>query len=139
VAEVLPSGEIRATTDDCDPAAVAAEAVEQQEARRAYERSRLDMLRAYAELRDCRRGFLLNYFGEPFEGPCGACDMCDAGVAAAEGDEPFALGTRVRHDEWSEGTVQRYEADRVVVLFDDAGYRTLDVALVRERGLLQPL
>lgn len=50
--------------------------------------------------------------------------------------QPFPLNTRVRHDAWGEGLVQRYEVDKMVVLFDDVGYKTLDVDLVGERGLL---
>jgi ATP-dependent DNA helicase RecQ len=34
--------------------------------------------------------------------------------------------------------VQRYDGDTMVVLFDEGGYRTLAVALVIERELLQP-
>jgi ATP-dependent DNA helicase RecQ len=34
--------------------------------------------------------------------------------------------------------VQRYDDGAVVVLFDDAGYKTLATAVVVERGLLQP-
>ncbi len=33
--------------------------------------------------------------------------------------------------------VQRYEGDKMVVLFDDVGYKTLDVELVIEHGLLE--
>jgi ATP-dependent DNA helicase RecQ len=50
--------------------------------------------------------------------------------------EPFAVATRVTHPEWGAGTVQRYDGDAMVVLFDEGGYRTLSVALVEERGLL---
>lgn len=35
------------------------------------------------------------------------------------------------------GEVQRYEGDRVVVLFESVGYRTLDLGLVTDQGLLQ--
>ncbi len=49
VAEVLADGHVHATVE-FDPTAVAVEAVESQDARRAYERSRIDMLRTYAEL-----------------------------------------------------------------------------------------
>jgi ATP-dependent DNA helicase RecQ len=42
----------------------------------------------------------------------------------------------VRHAEWGEGVVQRYDGDHVVVLFETVGYRTLSVELVTERGLL---
>jgi ATP-dependent DNA helicase RecQ len=88
-------------------------------------------------LRDCRREYLLNYFAEPFEAPCGSCDNCEAGIVAADAEQPFALGTRVAHASWGEGLVQRYERDKVVVLFEEAGYKTLDLDLVRERGLLE--
>jgi ATP-dependent DNA helicase RecQ len=34
--------------------------------------------------------------------------------------------------------VLRYEEDRMTVLFDDVGYKTLSVPVVREQGLLVP-
>ena len=46
------------------------------------------------------------------------------------------LQGRVRHEEFGEGTVMDVEDDRVTVLFDDAGYRTLDLAVVEEIDLL---
>ncbi len=135
--EVLPDGAVEATGADVDLDAAAREAVESQEHHREFERSRVDMIRAYAELTACRREFLLNYFGEEYDAPCGACDNCDAGlVEPATADEPFPLGARVSHAEWGEGEVARYEADKMVVLFDSVGYKTLAVDLVRERGLL---
>jgi ATP-dependent DNA helicase RecQ len=51
---------------------------------------------------------------------------------------PFPLESRVVHPEWGTGVVQRYEDDTMVVLFDDIGYRTLSVPVVRRRGLLTP-
>jgi ATP-dependent DNA helicase RecQ len=132
--EVLPSGELVETGD---VASGAAAAVEAQEHLRDYERSRVDMIRAYAELRDCRREFLLNYFGEPREEPCGFCDNCEQGLIVEDVEHPFELSSRVRHAEWGDGLVERYEGDKMVVLFDSVGYKTLDVALVEERGLLE--
>ena len=38
------------------------------------ERSRLEMMRRYAEHTGCRRSFLLSYFGQDYPGPCGNCD-----------------------------------------------------------------
>ena len=134
--EILPSGEADAVgaTDGRTLAA----AVEAQDDRREFERSRLAMIRGYAELRDCRRGYLLNYFGEAFEPPCSNCDNCDAGLSGPPPDDvPFPLGARVVHPEWGDGTVQRYESDKMVVLFDASGYRTLAVGLVAGRGLLR--
>jgi ATP-dependent DNA helicase RecQ len=108
--------------------------------RKEFERSRLEMMRGYAELRDCRRRFLLEYFGDELPEPCGFCDNCDAGISADEpAAEPFQLGSRVRHERWGEGAVQRYEEDKVVVLFDNVGYKTLALELVLEGQLLLPL
>jgi ATP-dependent DNA helicase RecQ len=109
------------------------------EERREFERSRVAMMRGYAELRDCRREFLLNYFGEASDEPCGFCDNCEAGLVVEDVRPPFDVGTRVRHDEWGDGEVQRYEGDKMVVLFETAGYKTLAVSLVQERALLAPI
>ncbi|WP_329177057.1 RecQ family ATP-dependent DNA helicase [Streptomyces sp. NBC_01477] len=43
---------------------------------RKLEQSRVEMMRGYAETVDCRRRFLLGYFGETVSAPCGACDIC---------------------------------------------------------------
>jgi ATP-dependent DNA helicase RecQ len=135
--EVLPSGEV-ASADDCSPPSEAVHAAAvAEEKRRSFDRSRVDMMRAYAETDGCRRAFLLSYFGEPFEPPCGNCDNCLAGrVTEAPDDVPFEVGGRVAHGQWGEGVVQRYDDDAVVVLFDEVGYKTLALDLVQERGLL---
>jgi ATP-dependent DNA helicase RecQ len=101
------------------------------------ERSRIEMVRRYAEHTGCRRSFLLSYFGQEYPGPCGACDNDRAAPATRRGVEPFAVGGRVLSERWGEGTVQRYDGDQVTVLFDDHGYRDLLVSLVVERGLLR--
>ena len=83
------------------------------------ERSRLDMMRRYAEHQHCRRSFLLTYFGQDYRGPCGHCDNDDpARPAQPTAAEPFAVGTRVLSGRWGEGTVQRYDGDQLTVLFD---------------------
>jgi ATP-dependent DNA helicase RecQ len=141
--EVLPTGEV-AARDGAPPLDDAVrEALDHEDDHRELERSRLDMIRAFAEETDgCRRAFVLSYFGEPFDAfPCGHCDNCREGRVTAldAADTPFALGTRVVHGEWGEGEVQRYEQDRaVVVLFDGVGYKTLALDVVLERGLLTP-
>jgi len=136
--EILPSGDVRA--EDGLPAtadAVRAAAVE-EEKRRSFDRSRVDMMRGYAEADGCRRAFLLSYFGEPFEPPCGHCDNCEAGrVEDVPVDVPFPVGARVAHQQWGEGVVQRYDDDSVVVLFDDVGYKALALEVLRERPLLE--
>ena len=111
---------------------------EEGEREREVERSRLEMMRRYAEHTGCRRSFLLSYFGQDYPGPCGACDNDRLQAAARPAAvEPFAVGGRVASDRWGEGTVQRYDGDQVTVLFDEHGYRDLLVPLVVERGLLR--
>ena len=138
--EVRPDGSVAATGDLGEEAVDAAARV--QADRETFDRSRLEMMRAYAELSGaCRRVFLLSYFGEATAGPCGHCDLCDAGRAgdaAGDADVPFAVGSRVRHPKWGEATVQRYEDDKVVVLFDHVGYKALDLDAVSENALLEP-
>jgi ATP-dependent DNA helicase RecQ len=101
------------------------------------DRSRLEMMRRYAEHTGCRRSFLLTYFGQDYPGPCGACDNDRRGSGPERGIEPFPVGARVASERWGEGTVQRYDADQVTVLFDDHGYRDLLVPVVLTRGLLR--
>ena len=119
--------------------AAALQASEAETGREAeIERTRLTMMRRYAEHTGCRRSFLLTYFGQDYPGPCGNCDN-DLGAAGADrADVPFAVGTRVVSGRWGEGTVQRYDGDEVTVLFDDHGYRELFLPVVLERGLLRP-
>jgi ATP-dependent DNA helicase RecQ len=99
-------------------AAAAAAAIEEDH--RRVERSRIEMLRGYAEDDACRRELRLTYFGEPFEPPCGACDNGEAGLATAatepRSDPPFPLQARVHHTSWGAGRVLRYAGDRMVVL-----------------------
>jgi ATP-dependent DNA helicase RecQ len=134
---VLPTGDVVAGDEDATTAELVEQAAEADERRRALERSRVEMMRGYAEVRDCRRGYVLNYFGEAFAPPCGNCDNCEAGIVAPEEETPFPLGAAVTHAEWGEGVVQRYEGDKVTVLFAAVGYRTLAVPLVLENDLLR--
>jgi ATP-dependent DNA helicase RecQ len=113
---------------------------EEADKRKLLEQSRVDMIRAYAETLDCRRQFLLNYFGEGFQDPCDACDNCLAGTTISEtGDLPFALNAQVAHREWGKGLVMRYEGDKLVVLFEEVGYKTLSLDMVVERDLLEQI
>jgi ATP-dependent DNA helicase RecQ len=140
--EVRPDGSVRLV--DEDPAEAAEAAAEVQEARRRVAASRLDMMRAYCETRSCRRRFVLTYFGEPAAEWCGNCDTCrrrspDEAGAPDEADVPFPEQSRVEHATFGEGLVLRHEDDSVVVLFDEAGYKTLSLELVREGDLLKAL
>jgi ATP-dependent DNA helicase RecQ len=105
-------------------------------------RSRTDMMRQLAETTSCRTQLLLAYFGEQLKRGCAHCDNCLDGTAPAAAAEksggPFPVHSAVRHAEWGAGMVLRYEGDRMVVLFDDVGYKTLSVPVVQEQGLLAP-
>src|SRR5215217_6040009 len=91
------------------------------EARRAFNESRLEMMRRYAEHEHCRRSFILSYFGEEAPSECGNCDNCEAGRGRAdEGERPFSVGAGVTHEDWGPGVVQRYDGDRMTVLFESA-------------------
>jgi ATP-dependent DNA helicase RecQ len=139
-------------------------AAEASELRERIEASRVAMMRGYAETRSCRRMELLGYFGEQLPSPCGHCDTCADGSAAEEhegdaarADDPeggeiddapdpgadagagaFAVGNRVVHATWGEGTVIRVEDDRVTVFFETQGYRVLSLEAILERALLRP-
>ena len=105
---------------------------------REIQRSRLEMMRRYAEHTGCRRSFLLTYFGQDYRGPCGHCDNDRRSQMREHGPEIFAVGDRVVSEQWGEGTVQRYDGDQITLLFDDHGYRDLLLSIVVERGLLRP-
>jgi ATP-dependent DNA helicase RecQ len=121
------------------PAQAAARAMEVAQRHRSVERSRVEMIRRFAEMTDCRRRFLLRYFGEAVSQACQNCDNCDAGrsrpvVPASQ----FSPGERVAHHQWGPGLVLEAEADRLTVLFDDYGYRELATEVVSAHHLLDP-
>ncbi|MFD9467106.1 RecQ family ATP-dependent DNA helicase [Streptomyces sp. NPDC060027] len=139
------------------------EAMRIASARVDLERSRVEMMRAYAETNGCRRRHMLGYFGESLaEGDCAGCDMCtrtqelkEAPVrtgdvlsgtgpdplepVAADGAGAFPPGMRVGHSTWGEGEVMSEEGNRITVLFESVGYRTLSLPAVQARGLLTPV
>jgi ATP-dependent DNA helicase RecQ len=129
---------------DVDPNEIS---LEKEEHRRAYEHSRLEMMRAYAESANCRRHHLLSYFGEEYDRD--HCDMCDNDllkgatqrvvvVEEVAVPSPFSAGDRVVHEAWGEGDVQSLDGPNITVLFETVGYKTLALDLIQERGLLKP-
>jgi ATP-dependent DNA helicase RecQ len=139
-----------ATTDDgrleyldhsVPSAAAVGAAVDIAETNQRLIRSRIEMMRGYAETVACRRQFLLGYFGEQLPEPCGNCDTCEAGTAyeaaAGEDDGAFPANTAVTHAEWGHGVVMSGDAHSVTVLFDDVGYKTLSRHIVETSHLLR--
>jgi ATP-dependent DNA helicase RecQ len=56
------------------------------------ENTKLDMLLGLCETNSCRRGVILRYFGQTFEGHCGTCDNCiNEPVGADLGDDVRAI------------------------------------------------
>jgi ATP-dependent DNA helicase RecQ len=115
-----------------DPVDAAEEAMRRAKDRESVDRSRVELVRGYAETTGCRRQFLLGYFGEAFDPPCGGCDVCASGDVAVEtaGDHAWKPNDRVTHESWGDGVVMRCESDRVTVLFDTVGYKTLKLDAV---------
>jgi ATP-dependent DNA helicase RecQ len=114
------------------------------EAYQAMQKSRIEMMRAYAETLRCRRQFLLGYFGEADPQLCGDCDSCRSGTAAREQEQaeeavesPFGNQDPVRHEAFGDGLVMGVDGEEITVLFDDVGYRTLHVPTVLEHDLLR--
>ena len=136
-------GKLRLARTDVDPDALP---LDKEAHRRAYEHSRLQMMRGYAESGDCRRRAILSYFGEEYEAE--QCNMCDVDLPRAAEHRvliadpasepaPFDIGARVLHEAWGEGLVQGVEGPNLTVLFETVGYKTLAGDLIRERGLLK--
>jgi ATP-dependent DNA helicase RecQ len=171
-------GRLRSPQDGPLPVQAARAALAEVERHQTVQRSRVDMMRQFAESRTCRGQALLGYFGDRLDGPCGHCDNCAATpppeplvkrkrrskVLASHtpaapppgrpdharpvtpnrhltsppeaSAEPFAVGATVRHPIWGVGTVLGYDDDRMTVLFESVGYKTLSVGVVRTRDLL---
>jgi ATP-dependent DNA helicase RecQ len=136
--EIAPDGDVRRARGGPSLEDAVQEGVRESGERREFDRTRLAMMRSFAETQGCRRDHILSYFGEEHEVPCFYCDNCDAGlVKPDDAVRPFPIGAVVTHKAWGPGEVQRYDRDRVVVLFESVGYRTLALDLVEEEGLLE--
>ncbi|NUP01837.1 MAG: ATP-dependent DNA helicase RecQ [Nonomuraea sp.] len=138
--EVTDSGDLRYASGGPPPEQAAERAAELDEVRRRVDESRVAMMRGYAETTGCRRRFLLEYFGEPYGRACGACDTCrdrPAPEPAPDGGA-FPVRAEVEHQVWGRGRVMSREPDRVTVLFDSAGYRTVSLEADTLRAVTPP-
>jgi ATP-dependent DNA helicase RecQ len=148
-AERLPTGEaVLASGEDLHE--IARKAAEEEQRRREYQATRLAKMQAYAELRACRREYLLSYFGaDEVAACCGSCDICTMGPPAArrqpgrrlQGGDPAVLSpnTRVLHRRLGPGVIQSIEGDRIWVLFDEHGQRELSLPVVNQKRLLRKI
>jgi ATP-dependent DNA helicase RecQ len=137
--ELCPDGTVLVHTTQLSDAID--EAVDIETRRRRHDATRLEMLRAYVDATTCRRRALLAYFGDAAGDRCGFCDRCERTGAPPESTAtaPFRSGQRVQHATWGEGAVMSASDAQLVVLFDDAGYRTLSVELVVDGDLITPV
>ncbi len=156
--ERLPSGEAVLSGDNPDIDDAARRASEQELRHRQYDALRLEKMQAYAELRDCRREYLLRYFGdEEVTAPCGNCDNCEkqrgviqqpqaiqpirskqrSGRTRAAPHRPFPVHSRVAHTQLGRGIVKKYHEDKVDILFDEGGLKTLSIGYLLEYPMLQ--
>ncbi|MER7278832.1 RecQ family ATP-dependent DNA helicase [Dactylosporangium sp. NPDC000244] len=175
-AEVGAGNKLTAPRYAPTPAEASRLALAQFERHQTLRRSRIDMMRQYAESANCRGRSLLAYFGEQADAPCGHCDNCangtvvvdpvvpalkwyqklfrrpsapvpapslshsaSPGAKTVDESRPFPVSSEVRHSAWGTGTVMAYEQDRVVVLFEQVGYKTLSVPIVQKSKLLEPV
>ncbi|HSV13442.1 MAG TPA: ATP-dependent DNA helicase RecQ [Tepidisphaeraceae bacterium] len=141
--KITADGEVKPAGKN-DPTDSVEDAVREQDAYRRYRLGRVELMKDYAESRDCRRRYLLNYFGEAAGGPCGHCDNCDAGIVqksaperATDEQHPFALKSRVVHRKYGEGVVMRYDKEKVEVLFNEAGPKSLVTDYLVEHELMR--
>jgi ATP-dependent DNA helicase RecQ len=125
---------------------------ERAQAYRTMHATRIERMRAYAESTECRQLVLLTYFGaspddlgrELPDGRCHHCDTCDTGSAhgAAHGadeapEHGFRVEQPVEHEAFGAGVIMAVDGDRLTVLFQDAGYRELDVPTLLDQQLLR--
>lgn len=121
------------------PAEAARAAINEAERRQALQNSRIEMILRFAQTKGCRAKMVLGYFGEQMHGNnCGHCDNCAGAQTPVDQDDdhPFPVHSTVKHAEWGTGIVLSYQDGRMTVLFDEVGYKTLSVKLVRDKRLL---
>jgi ATP-dependent DNA helicase RecQ len=76
-ADLLETGEVQAGSKR-PLSEIVDETSQRQQRQKEVRKQRLQKMQQFAEWRSCRREFLLRYFGDEFQGPCGNCDRCEA-------------------------------------------------------------
>jgi ATP-dependent DNA helicase RecQ len=92
--------------------------------RRAADLAKLQAVQKYAYTKDCRRGFVLRYFGDPAaRSHCGGCDNC-LGITAVAAERVRAPGKRRKvagKTTWSQRPAATVASDDIAL--DPAGKR----------------
>ena len=115
-----------------------------EEDRERFDRSRVEMMRAYAEDEGCRRARSCSATSARPRPAVRQLRQLRRRAHArrhdrAEPDDVFAGGRARRARRVGPGHGPAHEADEITVVFDAVGYKTLATALVEERGLLVPV
>jgi ATP-dependent DNA helicase RecQ len=143
--EISPTGQVKTPDAPLDAAALADTLAQEQSLDRAHRVARIDLLRDFALTPQCRRHYILTYFGEAAGPACDRCDNCQTGrsrrapaaaAAAPSAARPFPEKSRVAHKTFGGGLVLAYDGDNISILFDTAGPRSLNLAFVQSRNLL---
>ena len=162
--EVTSLGKVKSTADPNHLHEITEEAAAEQTRSHEAELKRIEQMRAYAELTTCRREYVLSYFGERAAARCGNCDICTQPDAARVKNEvelappppdpvqmyrvpepdkapapPFNPHTRVVHKQLGRGVIKKLDADKITVLFDQGGTKTLALSVVLKNDILESL
>ena len=148
--------EQRSTTNGVDLDRAVRESLRDQQERRQARHLAVEKMAAYAELESCRREYLLRHFGAEADERCERCDNCERGEGAARPvqsepaeaapaaeppptapDRPFGIKSRVEHPSFGRGLVEGYDGERILILFDDIGRKTLSLPMLIEKNLLR--
>ena len=141
--EVATTGTIEAADRDADlTTAVERGRARPRSDREAFDRSRVEMMRAYAETDGCRRAFVLGYFGEDYDAAVRQLRRLRAGAAT---DGAARRGRAVRASARASSTPSgararcaQVEDDQLTVVFDSVGYKTLALDVVERDGPAGP-
>ncbi len=146
IVAMLPGGRARPAARPTHVEAIADAIARLDDTRRDVARVQVELMRTYAEMGGCRRGFMLEHFGEPVAVRCGNCDGCDRTTDAANGASQsasqdgshdasqHASEERVVHPEYGPGLVLhavRGARDVLLVLFHSVGQKAVPAAELR--------
>jgi ATP-dependent DNA helicase RecQ len=142
--DVQLDGEAVAKVSRDDVADVAEQVIAEQDRFRDWRTARIDAMGRFAEWTGCRRQFVLDYFGQSSPDTCGRCDNCLAGRSTEAAEEktvaddahPFPVGGSVTHTKLGPGRVEKYDGDKVHVLFTDHGLKELVTDFTVEKQLM---
>ena len=139
--EVRDDGQVEAAHRGADLDEGVEEAAQAEVDREAFDRSRVEMMRGYAEADGCRRvrPRVLRRAVRPAVRGVRRVRRGSWRDLGRRRGRAIRGGRALAHREWGPGTVQRTEDDMLTVVFDGVGYKTLALEVIEENGLLEPV